>query len=560
MKKTILAMTVTGLFSASAAASFNEDDYYTKQDVDRMMHSAPPGPEGIPGIPGMPGEPGRPGPEGRPGEHGQEGMQGPEGMRGPQGLQGPEGRAGRDGERGPRGHDGHDGAHGEQGQMGPQGMMGLRGHKGDEFTFEDLTPDQVDTIKSKVDYTYTKSELYTKYETDYVAQQKVDALADGQVQLNTRNISRETSNRKSHDASIHSKINGYNDDLNERLDRQDVVVNDIPQHLLNAELKDGKYTFTGDIGKAEAQLDKILDTKVEGKEFTYRDTENTFKSKLEKYTASAKEAAESSIKQINEPDVDEVTLAGFTGDKDNLVYTGKSEDEVPIAKLDFQVTKATLDALSKKDTLADEFMENKESIDGLEDSEIERIDLYVAGLGDATAQREAIAVLNGQKKVVDNWNSTIDSGLVESNKEGKLVSQTKSKAITQNRGMIRTNTADIKTNTAGIYRNEQAIGKNTADIKDLRQDFENLSKDYYSFKEQTNGAIAGVAAMGQLAQPYGVGNVNVGAAIGSYESQQAIAIGMGYRYNENVTMRAAVAANSGNDMNPIIAASVNYEW
>ncbi len=132
--------------------------------------------------------------------------------------------------------------------------------------------------------------------------------------------------------------------------------------------------------------------------------------------------------------------------------------------------------------------------------------------------------------------------------------------IYNNRKAISGNTTAIGKNTTAIGKNTTAIGKNTTDIKNLRQDFERLSKDYYSFKEQTNGAIAGVAAMGQLAQPYGVGNFSFGAAVGNYNSEQAIAVGMGYRYSENVTVRAAAAANSGNNMEPILAASINYEW
>ena len=87
-----------------------------------------------------------------------------------------------------------------------------------------------------------------------------------------------------------------------------------------------------------------------------------------------------------------------------------------------------------------------------------------------------------------------------------------------------------------------------------------MAKDYNSFKSQTNGAIAGVAAMGQLAQPYGVGNFNVGVGAGNYNGESAIALGMGYRATENMTLRGAVSASTADDMKPIVAASVNYEW
>lgn len=166
-------------------------------------------------------------------------------------------------------------------------------------------------------------------------------------------------------------------------------------------------------------------------------------------------------------------------------------------------------------------------------------------------------------------NNAIDS-FAKANAEGKSISveaQANNQAINkvadyavENRGLIGENTKAIGENKTEIGKNRTAIANNTTRIEGLEKNFEALSKDYYSFKEQTNGAIAGVAAMGQLAQPYGVGKINLGVGVGSYNSEQAIAVGMGYRYSETTTMRAAVAANSGNDMEPIVAASVNWEW
>lgn len=143
------------------------------------------------------------------------------------------------------------------------------------------------------------------------------------------------------------------------------------------------------------------------------------------------------------------------------------------------------------------------------------------------------------------------------NKESIDINRSNIEAVTS---YAQQNRSDIKVNSARIDQNSARIDKNATDIKDLRQDFESLSKDYYSFKEKTNGAIAGVAAMGQIPQPYGVGNAMIGAGVGAYDGEQAIAVGLGYRYSESVTMRAAIAANSGNDMEPVIAAGVGYEW
>ena len=202
----------------------------------------------------------------------------------------------------------------------------------------------------------------------------------------------------------------------------------------------------------------------------------------------------------------------------------------------------------------------------------------IASVSQATqANAKAVSTLAGEVQVnrdqinVNSADIATNKAGIETNAAGiatnKVDIATNKAGIETNAAGIATNKVDIATNKTGIETNAQAIvsntsgiNKNAADIVDLRQDFEALSADYYSFKEQTNGAIAGVAAMGQLAQPYGVGNINVGVGVGSYAGEQAIAVGLGYRYSDVTTLRAAVAANSGDDMEPVVAASVNWEW
>ena len=108
--------------------------------------------------------------------------------------------------------------------------------------------------------------------------------------------------------------------------------------------------------------------------------------------------------------------------------------------------------------------------------------------------------------------------------------------------------------------NRGMILNNQDKIKGLRADFEQMADEFDDYQSKTNGAIAGVAAMGQIAQPYGVGKANFGVGVANYDSEQAIAVGMGYRYSETVSYKGAVSANTGEDMEPVIAASVNWEF
>lgn len=53
--------------------------------------------------------------------------------------------------------------------------------------------------------------------------------------------------------------------------------------------------------------------------------------------------------------------------------------------------------------------------------------------------------------------------------------------------------------------------------------------------------LAATAALSGLFQPYNVGKVNITAALGGYDSYSALAVGAGYRANENFAVKAGVA-------------------
>ena len=127
----------------------------------------PPGPQGEQGPQGPQGEPGMAGPQGERGPQGEQGEPGPIGPKGdkgdtgetgatgPQGPKGDKGDpftysdfteeqlaalTGPQGPQGPQGPVGAKGETGETGQIGPQGPQGI---KGDPFTYEDFTPEQL---------------------------------------------------------------------------------------------------------------------------------------------------------------------------------------------------------------------------------------------------------------------------------------------------------------------------------------------------------------------------------------------------------------------------------
>lgn len=93
---------------------------------------------------------GRPGPEGPVGPHGPRGDIGLNGEKGEQGIQGSigeKGERGVKGERGPSGEVGTRGPQGEKGETGIRGVAGEKGPRGDPFTYDDFTKEQLKSLK-----------------------------------------------------------------------------------------------------------------------------------------------------------------------------------------------------------------------------------------------------------------------------------------------------------------------------------------------------------------------------------------------------------------------------
>lgn len=143
-----------------------DGDILTVAGVSSPPLTGPKGDKGEPGEPGkdgVDGKPGEQGPRGLPGDKGERGEQGPKGERGPQGEPGKDGQDGtmtfedltheqRESLRGPRGIPGKDGERGERGlpgESGKDGKPGDKGDKGDPFTYEDFTDEQLQALKGE---------------------------------------------------------------------------------------------------------------------------------------------------------------------------------------------------------------------------------------------------------------------------------------------------------------------------------------------------------------------------------------------------------------------------
>ena len=90
------------------------------------------------------------------------------------------------------------------------------------------------------------------------------------------------------------------------------------------------------------------------------------------------------------------------------------------------------------------------------------------------------------------------------------------------------------------------------------QRLDHLDNRVNDLNKDLKRGLASQAALSGLFQPYNVGKLNLTAAVGGYKSQTAVAVGTGYRYNENIAAKAGVAFTHGGSAT--YNAGVNFEW
>ena len=126
-------------------------------------------------------------------------------------------------------------------------------------------------------------------------------------------------------------------------------------------------------------------------------------------------------------------------------------------------------------------------------------------------------------------------------------------AVKANAAQVAVNKADIATLQTASSQHAAGIAKNAARIDSLDKNVANLRKE-------TRQGLAAQAALSGLFQPYSVGKFNVTAALGGFKSDTAVAVGAGYRFNENFAAKAGLAVGTSSGGSASYNVGVNYEW
>lgn len=95
-------------------------------------------------------------------------------------------------------------------------------------------------------------------------------------------------------------------------------------------------------------------------------------------------------------------------------------------------------------------------------------------------------------------------------------------------------------------------------IKHIDQKMNALKTEVASLDKKLNAGLATQAALSGLFQPDEKNKMNLTAALGGYHTNMALAVGMGYRFNQHIATRAGVAFSPNSRLTYNTA--INFSW
>lgn len=176
--------------------------------------------------------------------------------------------------------------------------------------------------------------------------------------------------------------------------------------------------------------------------------------------------------------------------------------------------------------------------------------------GKAILQKTVSTYVNvgGMEMLVDTKTDQINNVGLEHVSDGKIAEGSTS-AI--NGGQLYELKKEL-TNQQGNGQLVKRVDKLESRVDVLDQRVDRLDGRIDELDSRFKKGMASNAALAGLFQPYKVGAANVSVGMGGYRDSTAIAIGAGYRVNENFAFKAGVA--NGGKKSTTYNASMNYEW
>ncbi|EJH4205942.1 TPA: YadA-like family protein [Escherichia coli] len=207
---------------------------------------------------------------------------------------------------------------------------------------------------------------------------------------------------------------------------------------------------------------------------------------------------------------------------------------------------------------------DRESVKNVVAGLVDDTTVFVAEDGSLTMDRSTSNTKRVNEALVDLDQSVKDRTTVGMNSDGSLTTAegaTKTVAVSEGLVSLSGRTDRIDAAVGGIdtrvTKNTQAIQNHSRQLQEHNARLNSQQRQIRENHEEMKRAAAQSAALSGLFQPYSVGKFNATAALGGYSDKQAVAVGVGYRFNEQTAAKAGIAASDGDVSYNV---GVNFEF
>jgi hypothetical protein len=233
---------------------------------------------------------------------------------------------------------------------------------------------------------------------------------------------------------------------------------------------------------------------------------------------------------------------------------------------------------ASKDDVAKETQDRKDADQKIVDDQIKVDDAQNVEIGKKADQsaldQEVQDRKDGDKDLSDKIDKNkTDQAETDSNQDKVIAtkaskeelaseSTARQKADTVLSSRIDNNDSTLVEHDQRITSNTQRIGSVEGRVSNLEQStnkrFADVDKRIGDNRKVASAGIAGAGAMANIPQVTQNGNVSIGAGIGGYDGEQAVAVGFSARVTDSVTTKVSVSTNTQSEV--LWGAGVGVEW
>lgn len=106
----------------------------------------------------------------------------------------------------------------------------------------------------------------------------------------------------------------------------------------------------------------------------------------------------------------------------------------------------------------------------------------------------------------------------------------------------------VNADHAALRSTQSQVASNTQQLNKLNSNFSNLKSQVNENKKQASAGVSGAMAMSNIPQVLQMQSFAVGAGVGGYDGESAIAVGFSARLSQRITMKATVSDDTASNI------------